>query len=282
MPRRRRRRNRTSSRSGRCGRTRGCAPRRLASCARAPRDEPVLAVRAPRAGRARRTSRRRSSRRPRRARRSSSTALVVAVQHEPVAGRTRRERDVQLAAGRHVEDHALLERQLRHGAAQERLRRVRDPVGKRGDRLATTCPQVLLVVDEQRRAELVRESRRSSSRRSPASRRRRPRRCRAAAVAARAGSRAATSTPAPTHRAGRGRWRGRSRADSTSQRRAWVSSTRDVVTDHVAVVVEAVEPVGQLAHPRRDLVRRALVARDLDDLGQLGQRPQHLELALGA
>src|SRR4051812_21577346 len=55
---------------------------------------------------------------------------------------------------------------------------------------------------------------------------------------------------------------------------------RDALSDHVAVVVEAVEAVGQLAHPRADLVRRALVACEEHDVGELGERAEDVELAL--
>ena len=51
------------------------------------------------------------------------------------------------------------------------------------------------------------------------------------------------------------------RAASTSQSRAWVSSGADALPHHVAVVVEAVEAVGELADPRRDLVWRAVLDR---------------------
>ena len=95
-----------------------------------------------------------------------------------------------------------------------------------------------------------------------------------------AAGRRITSTPARPRRAGRGRWRGRCAAASTSHSRAWVSVGRHVVAEHVAVVVEAVEPVGQLAHPGRHLVRGPLDAGQLDHVGQLGQRPQQVELAL--
>ena len=70
------------------------------------------------------------------------------------------------------------------------------------------------------------------------------------------------------------------RAASTSQSRAWVVLGRDLVADHVAVVVEAVEPVGELAHPGRDLVRRPLGAGQRHHLGQARQRAQQLDLAL--
>ena len=79
--------------------------------------------------------------------------LVVAVQHEAVGGHAGRERDVELAAGGHVEVHALLVGQPRHRQAQERLGGVGHPVTERGDGLAATGPEVRLVVHEQRGAE---------------------------------------------------------------------------------------------------------------------------------
>ena len=69
------------------------------------------------------------------------------------------------------------------------------------------------------------------------------------------------------------------RAPSTSHRRAWVSSG-GTSPMHVAVVVEAVEAVGQLAHPRGDLVRRAVGAREREHLGQLVELAEQVELAL--
>ena len=94
--------------------------------------------------------------------------------------------DVQLAAGGHVEQHALLVGQAGHGQAQERLGRVDGAVGaERGDRLAAAGPQVGLVVDEQRRAVLG--GQRRAGRHPPIAQPPvgpPPRRCRAAAAAA--------------------------------------------------------------------------------------------------
>ena len=83
--------------------------------------------------------------------------LVVAVQDEPLARRAGGRRDVQLSPRCHVEHHALVERELGHGATQERLRRVGDAIGEGRDRLSTAGAQVRLVVHEQRRAELARQ-----------------------------------------------------------------------------------------------------------------------------
>ncbi len=50
--------------------------------------------------------------------------LVVAVQHQPGGRHPGGQRHVHLAAGRHVEQQALLVGEAGHGAAEERLRRV--------------------------------------------------------------------------------------------------------------------------------------------------------------
>ena len=59
---------------------------------------------------------------------------------------------MELAAGGHVEAHALLVGEAGHGPAQERLGGVGHPVAPRRHRLATAPAEMLLVVDEQRRA----------------------------------------------------------------------------------------------------------------------------------
>ena len=69
-------------------------------------------------------------------------------------------------------------------------------------------------------------------------------------------------------------------AASTSHSRAWVSSGGDVVAQHVAVVVEAVDGAGQLTHPGGDAVRGAVGAGRGQHVGQRGQAAQHVELAL--
>ena len=63
--------------------------------------------------------------------------LVVAVQNQPLGGDTGGQRDVLLAARRHVEVHALFVGQPGHGAAQEGLGGIGDPVTPSGDRLTT-------------------------------------------------------------------------------------------------------------------------------------------------
>ena len=81
--------------------------------------------------------------------------LVVAVQHDALAGHVGGQRDRQLTRRRDVEVHALLVREPGHRPAQERLGRVGHAVPERGDRLPAARPQVRLVVDEERRAVLV-------------------------------------------------------------------------------------------------------------------------------
>ncbi len=64
---------------------------------------------------------------------------------------------MQLAAGRHVQVHALLVHQTGHGAAQEGFRGIGDTVAPGGDRLAAGLTQMILVVDEERGPELLDE-----------------------------------------------------------------------------------------------------------------------------
>ena len=80
--------------------------------------------------------------------------LVVAVQDEPGGGYPGRQGDVELSAGGDVEVHALLVGQPGHGPAEEGLGGVGHTVTPGGDRLPAGAAQVVLVVDEQRRAEL--------------------------------------------------------------------------------------------------------------------------------
>ena len=107
--------------------------------------------------------------------------LVVAVQHARRSGHAGRQRDVQLTAGRDVEQHPLFVREACHRPAQERLGGVDGTlVTERGDGLAAARPQVRLVVDEQGRAELGRQCPRPSTHRRSTTRRHRRRRCRGA------------------------------------------------------------------------------------------------------
>ena len=87
---------------------------------------------------------------------SSSRRLVVAVQDRGARrGTPADERDVELAAGRDVEVHTLLVGEPGHGPAQEGLRGVGDTVAPGRHRLPAGVAQMVLVVDEERRAELL-------------------------------------------------------------------------------------------------------------------------------
>ena len=149
----------------------------------------------------------------------------------------------QLAAGGHVEVHALLVGEPGHGPAQERLGGVGDAVAERGDRLAAAGPQVRLVVDEQRRAELVRPARATShaaDAEPPVGADRRGVGQQAAAAAAR--PRVALTSTRARDTPSRSRPMAspmRARLDQPQPRLGELG--RDVLTDHVAVVVEAVE-----------------------------------------
>ena len=128
---------------------------------------------------------------------------------------------MQLAAGGDVEVHALLVGEARHGDAEEGLGRVGDATGEGGDGLAAAVAQVLLVVHEERCAELVGDVEQvAPTDREPtvvaddgvvgeqvAGKRRRHHICSGADTPSRS---------SPIDRP--------MRADSTSHRRAWVSS----------------------------------------------------------
>ena len=204
--------------------------------------------------------------------------LVVAVQDQAVGGHAGGQGHVQLAARGHVEVHALLVGQPGHGHAQERLGRVGHAVAEGGHRLAAAGPQVVLVVDEQRRAELggqVERGRSPPMLSRPSSPDRR--RCRAGAPARERALTSSSGALTPSRSSPMAR---PIRAASTSHSRAWVSSGSTLVAHHVAVVVEAVEAPGQLADPGRDLVGRPARRGPGHHLGQLGERAQQLELAL--
>ena len=83
--------------------------------------------------------------------------LVVAVQHQPFGRHPGRQGDVELPARRDVELHALLVGQTGHGPAQEGLGGIGHPVAPGVDGLPAGAAQVVLVVDEERRAELGRQ-----------------------------------------------------------------------------------------------------------------------------
>ena len=167
--------------------------------------------------------------------------LVVAVQHEAVGGDAGGEGDVQLAAGGDVEVHALLVGEAGHGQAQERLGGVGDAVAEGGDRLAAAGPQVGLVVDEQRRAVLARPGRATSQ----------PPMRQAPVVADRGGVGQQVARQRPGHRpayiasgarhAEQVEADGEADAGRLDQPQAGLGELGRHVTEHVAVVVEAVE-----------------------------------------
>ena len=78
--------------------------------------------------------------------------LVVAVQDQPLGRYTGGQGYVEFAPRGHIEAHALLVDEPRHGHAQERLGGVGHPVAPGRDRLAAGGTQMRLVVDEQWRA----------------------------------------------------------------------------------------------------------------------------------
>ena len=184
--------------------------------------------------------------------------LVVAVQDEPVGGHPGGEGDVELAAGGHVEVQPLLVGEAGHRPAEERLRGVGGAVGERVDGLPAPGPQVRLVVDEQRRAELGRRARAveqppiASQPSSPTAavsgsrcRGQRAGHCTAQSI------RSGADTPSRSRPIAQADAR---RLDQPQPRLGELG--RDARRHHVAVVVEAVDRAGELAHPRRDPVRR--------------------------
>ena len=81
--------------------------------------------------------------------------LVVAVEHQAVRRHAGREGHVELAARRDVEVHARVVGQAGHGSAQEGLGGVHDTLAPGGHGFAAGMAQVVLVVHEEWRAELV-------------------------------------------------------------------------------------------------------------------------------
>ena len=113
-------------------------------------------------------------------------ALVVAVQRARRRRHAGGQRDVQLAAAGHVEQHPLLVGEAGHRPAQERLRRVDRPAGVRTPRPPRGTGRA--GGPRRRRTPACRTrrpARRRGTRRSSASRRRRPPPCPAAGCAAR-------------------------------------------------------------------------------------------------
>ena len=83
--------------------------------------------------------------------------LVVAVAHEILSGRPSRKRDGHLPTGRDVERHLLLDGERSHRLAQEGLGRVRDAFSETRNSFAAAAAHVVLVVDEHRCADVLRE-----------------------------------------------------------------------------------------------------------------------------
>ena len=208
---RRRCRSRTSSRSGRCGRTRGCGPRRPGVMRTSTRGtSAVLLVQ-----RSRRSSSSNESTtmRPtpvRERRRSSSSHLLLPCSTSRSPGTPAAERDVQLAAGGDVEcmpsSSASGPWRGRGTPWWRRPRRRRRRRPPRGSEPADAPRRRRTAACRTRGASVeLSSSRRSCSQPSA----RRPRQCRAAAAGAQAGSARSTSTLARTRRGGRARWRAR-------------------------------------------------------------------------
>ena len=166
--------------------------------------------------------------------------------------------------------HALLVGQAGHGPAEERLRGVGDPVAEGGDRLPAAARGG---APRRRRTPGCRPrgtARRGRRRRCAGRRRRRsalsgsrPERERARPVGSAVALGRVTSTPgvtSPSHRlrsvdAEQAEADGEADAGRLDQPQAGLGElVGDVGMDDVAVVVEAVEAVGQLADPRGDLV----------------------------
>jgi hypothetical protein len=84
--------------------------------------------------------------------------LVVAVEHEPLAGNSRRPRERELAEGRDVGADSLLREQPQQGDVRERLRPVDDERARRSLAVGLhLAPDRALAVHEQRRAVPIRE-----------------------------------------------------------------------------------------------------------------------------
>ena len=202
--------------------------------------------------------------------RSSASDLLLPWNTMRAGGNPARTRDVQLAAGGDVEVEPVLGDQLRHRRAEERLARVRHRVGAEGvGVLAAARPQLALVVDVQRRAEAWRA--RPATSHPPTCRR--P----SATVALRGSRRRSSGAPVigssaigasaltirlvgdARHLVGRVDAEDRERVGEADPARLGQPQPglreRGVVGDDPAVAVEAVEGLGEVAHPRGDAVR---------------------------
>ena len=79
------------------------------------------------------------------------------MQHQPATGHAGGQSHVQFASGGHIDRHSLFVGQPGHGPAEEGLGRVGHVATPSRHRLSTPAPQVKLVVDEGRGADLLAE-----------------------------------------------------------------------------------------------------------------------------
>ena len=176
-------------------------------------------------------------------------------------------RDVGLTAGRHVEVEPFLGDEARHGDAEERLARVGDgAVAERGTVLTAASPQLVLVVHIERRAERVGEPGEIAAPDREAAVAVDGRGTREQAQVDRGGGRvvrhhSSSGSSASTRAISSGAWTPRIASALAKPEAAGFRQPqprlgeRDVVTEHLAVAVEAVELLGEVAHPRGDAVR---------------------------
>ena len=217
--------------------------------------------------------------------------LVVAVEHDAGRGEAGVERELQLAAGGDVEVQPLVGHEAGHGArrgtpcprTRPRRRRTRRGTRRRG------------------RAARSRSTRRAACRARARARRGRHRRSTAGRVVDRRGARQQPEVERGArrgdlttrrlvvvvearHLVGRVHAEDRERAGETEAARLRQPEPRlrerGVVGDHPAVAVEAVERLGEVAHPRGDAVRCAQRGRLGEHARVRRERAEELELAL--
>lgn len=80
--------------------------------------------------------------------------FVVAMEDEIMCRNSGIQRDVELAGRRHIDVHALFVNKLGHGLAEKGFRGIGDTRTERLDRFSRPAPQMVFVIDEQRRTEL--------------------------------------------------------------------------------------------------------------------------------
>ena len=203
--------------------------------------------------------------------------LVVAVEDEPFGGHPGMQGDMEFAARRHIEVHTLLVGQLRHRRAEERLRGVGDAVAEDRHGVPAAIAQMLLVVDEQRRAELGGEvdDVAAADVEAPVDdvgrvgQEAEGKRLHDGAYIDSGALTPSRSRPTPRPM----------RVASTSHMRAWRTGS-SMSSRRIGQSCQNPWRAGRaLAGPRRDLVRRPVLRRPYDDVGELGQRPQERELA---